>query len=708
MPSHAQNFSSLYTQANLAGGRAAPAYPVCLPVCTYSAFDSLVNTYPEHSIDPRYAYGRPAGVYASGFPFTAQETWFPQKGASKNFEESRVLSATYSYSSQTSFPSILSYATRVSQSADVPNALKIQAIVPTSDLDARGDAAFDSVAESDSPSSAAIIPLVKNGELTIGVSRSSESSSGNDGIPSGYKFNQETLDRLGELAIRSGRPASETRTETRPIAPPAQADADHAPVLPRAEIPPAQLPPTLQAPQLPPAQVQAPPPVRTETKPSQSQNYFINPLDDPNLVLPGSNAGLAAQSQGNLKPKARSQVDDIFDRLNQAQNIKPPPPPPVAKPNTQMQAEGPCLECAKKETPVLSQTETLEEIRKHFKDAPPLVQSAYKVMDVLYQRCDAHEKLVPLEYMLDGAHRPPGIPDSEYVHVSPTEFFDFKKVSDPKNHFYLKDSYPPGCRDMRKTPPVFHVAGSSSVKINQTNDKTEISVDVFNNNSNNSNGQYVTLSCSQTVRTAMANACMKAHKTTSPNGWFALNSTTIMSAGLEKDNCFKPIEFTASETIKPGDVFTKFTDEGHVMLIDSVGADPWGLSGIKNIDECHDNKHLDPENFDFTILQSYYGNRLSMARLSASDLVIRGGTDSGMDVGTQFIEMAKIACEAKFNGKPTSAVVQGKAGSKDKPGRRVAVIARHQGAVDAACMVDNCQPKLAGEECLKSCQGEAK
>jgi hypothetical protein len=144
--------------------------------------------------------------------------------------------------------------------------------------------------------------------------------------------------------------------------------------------------------------------------------------------------------------------------------------------------------------------------------------------------------------------------------------------------------------------------------------------------------------------------------------------------------CFDKITLTENESIQAGDVVAV---KGHVVMIDQVGADPFGLEHWKSVNDCI-LANMNVENFDFSVAQSSPSkNAIGINRYLAKDYLKES---SSMSAG--FREYAVQACKAHFLKKPISY-----AGS-------TSAIIRHRGTPE--CLGNPIS--LKGEECLKTCE----
>lgn len=155
-------------------------------------------------------------------------------------------------------------------------------------------------------------------------------------------------------------------------------------------------------------------------------------------------------------------------------------------------------------------------------------------------------------------------------------------------------------------------------------------------------------------------------------------STKFISAQNSNFTCFSNVNVTPSTTIKSGDIAAVV---GHVVMVDRVGSDPFGINKISKIEDC---ANVSSSQFDFSVMQSSPSkNGVGINRYIAKDYLNESGK-----MKTMFVEYAKASCRAKFNGQTIS------------PRSSDWGIIRHKGTSE--CVTQNI--KLAKQSCVSSCQ----
>lgn len=142
-------------------------------------------------------------------------------------------------------------------------------------------------------------------------------------------------------------------------------------------------------------------------------------------------------------------------------------------------------------------------------------------------------------------------------------------------------------------------------------------------------------------------------------------------------SCFENVTLTPAVSIKEGDIVGV---SGHVVAVDKIGADPFGLKNVNSVDDC---ANLNYRNFDIVIAQSSPSkNGIGMNKYEVRDYINESGK-----MKTAFVEMGKQACLAKFQNKNI------------KPASSAWGFVRHKGTAD--CVAE--RAVLEGESCTRAC-----
>lgn len=236
------------------------------------------------------------------------------------------------------------------------------------------------------------------------------------------------------------------------------------------------------------------------------------------------------------------------------------------------------------------------------------------------------------------------------------------------------------CYEVRKTPPIYDFGG----KPYTTSSKPSL-LDLFRGDGG-TGSEVFGMDCSGYIFSSLAVGGLrmltpdksKPLKASMISGIPAAAFKEPQSNGLK---CLDKIKLSATSTLQPGDVAAI---KGHVVMIDSVGADPFGLRLITKSADCTANK-ISPENFDFVISQSSPSKGSTGLNLYvAKDYLM----NESATYRTGFVQYAIAACKAKFGlaatvSSPNMSVVR----HKKTPECRASAMSM----TNQAC-VDTCQP----------------
>ncbi len=246
------------------------------------------------------------------------------------------------------------------------------------------------------------------------------------------------------------------------------------------------------------------------------------------------------------------------------------------------------------------------------------------------------------------------------------EYTDVKLLK--KTHYYHRgQTYGPNCANQDAKPLVYDYGGEPVVNATTIN--------VFKNSGG---GGALGIDCSAFVSTAAAVAGnLYSPSTTNKPFYSRFNSRDFINASVSGWGCYQNVKVSKGQWIQPGDIAGVV---GHVVMIDKVGEDPFGLSKVKNAAGCAD---LNIKNFDFSVIQSSsVKNSLGINRFIAKDYLPESSKMMSL-----FLGYAKQACLSQFDGTARNPVTSNYG------------IIRHQNT--AKCLA----PKvvLTNEACVSSC-----
>lgn len=242
------------------------------------------------------------------------------------------------------------------------------------------------------------------------------------------------------------------------------------------------------------------------------------------------------------------------------------------------------------------------------------------------------------------------------------------------SHYYIRDmnQYSEGCFNVRQSPLIYDYGGKPFGST-----AADSRIDLFKNNGDGTS--VLGIDCSAYVYTSMAAAGLRLKlgrplKASDSWAWGSSSYVEPQDNGL---TCLNKITVTPSSSLKAGDVVAVY---GHVVIIDSAGADPFGVRSVKSESEC---SKITSAQFDFVVAQSSPSKGgIGINYFSARDYL---PTSSKMKTGLE--KYAYYACLAKVNGKSY------------QPNLGTLSVVRHKGT--AECLAP--RVKLAREECIQSC-----
>lgn len=231
------------------------------------------------------------------------------------------------------------------------------------------------------------------------------------------------------------------------------------------------------------------------------------------------------------------------------------------------------------------------------------------------------------------------------------------------------------CFEVRNSPLIYDFGGKPYTAA--TNPKE---LNMFKNGG--SGTSVLGIDCSAFVFSSLALAGLKVDpsKTLKADLVHGIGSSAFKEPQSNGLKCLQKISVSATKTIEPGDIIAI---NGHVQIIDKVGADPFGLNAIQSVNDCNSSK-ISYTKFDFVVAQSSPSKGgIGINRFQARDYLAESSTFR--DGVTRY---AIAACKAKF----------GAASTIDSPSLS---IVRHKRSADCQAAplistfescVDSCRP----------------
>lgn len=244
-------------------------------------------------------------------------------------------------------------------------------------------------------------------------------------------------------------------------------------------------------------------------------------------------------------------------------------------------------------------------------------------------------------------------------------------------HPYYQENFDQkACFDSRSNPLIYDYGG----KPKTTTDANSL-LDFFNNSG--SGTSVLGIDCSGFIFSAIARAGLNL----APNKPLKAVSVNGVSARMFKDpsnnglTCFGSISINRNNNLRAGDIIAS---GGHVVMVDQVGADPFGLSRAKSLDDCTAS-NLSSDGFDFVISHSSpWKDGVGINRSHARDYLPSSDT-----FRTGLVSFAVAFCKSHYQ---TTTKVAAPVGDIN--------IVRHRGTPE--CLTSN-TVNLRYESCVAQC-----
>lgn len=240
-----------------------------------------------------------------------------------------------------------------------------------------------------------------------------------------------------------------------------------------------------------------------------------------------------------------------------------------------------------------------------------------------------------------------------------------------RTHFYYRhqNNLANNCVDQRAKPLVYDYGGKPDTKTGIWN--------MFMNSG--SGGSALGIDCSGFISTSLAAAGNRFNPEMNNKPITKLyGSSNFIDPVKENWTCYKSAVITYDNTLQPGDIGAVV---GHVVMVDKVQKDPFGLSFVTKVSQC---ESLKTDQFNFIIIQSSpEQNSVGINRYEAKEYLSSPGK-----MKTLFLAYAKAACLSKFDGVAR------------KPNTSIYGIIRHKQTSE--CLTD--RALLTRQSCVQNCQ----
>lgn len=268
----------------------------------------------------------------------------------------------------------------------------------------------------------------------------------------------------------------------------------------------------------------------------------------------------------------------------------------------------------------------------------PISISGLKVMATAYQSCDAIRE-APLDsdsknisgVQIVGTH-PNGVGKRRVI-----SNVDDLMRTDP---YYQKSEIASSCYDVRKFPMIYDYGGKP-VASSDPNSK-------LNYFSNAGSGTSVLgVDCAGYVFSAIAVAGLRLSPGKQMKGSlvYGLSAKMFMEPDKNGLSCFAKINVGEAGTLKAGDIISQ---NGHVVLVDSIGADPLGILSVSSVSDCD---HISLDRIDFVISQS----SPSIGGVGINRFIAKDYLKGNSTMRSGVLAYAQQACRARLTGQNVAA-----------------------------------------------------
>lgn len=291
-----------------------------------------------------------------------------------------------------------------------------------------------------------------------------------------------------------------------------------------------------------------------------------------------------------------------------------------------------------------------------------------KVLATAYQSCTSDEKK-PMDVSTENVR---GI---KIIGLHPDGVGNKRVISDidellASNYYYQGVVQGPQCQNIRSVPVIYDYGGKPSTRTGALN--------LFVNAGDGTS--VLGIDCSGYVFSALATAGLRLapNKAVKADLVHGLSSRAYLNPEKNGLTCFQRVSMGNTGTLKQGDIVAV---NGHVLIIDTVGADPLGIQKANSLEQCQE---IQISDFDFVVMQSSPSKEgIGINKFVAKDYLVDA---EKMRIG--FLKYAQDACRFRLQGK--SALPQSPS----------FLVIRHK--LTPSCLTG--QPvSLTGQACISSC-----
>ncbi len=201
------------------------------------------------------------------------------------------------------------------------------------------------------------------------------------------------------------------------------------------------------------------------------------------------------------------------------------------------------------------------------------------------------------------------------------------------SHYYIRGlASESNCADVKNNPLIYDYGGEPYISGNTISFQKDAGTGT----------KALGVDCSAYISSAIAVAGLR-YKPNVNNKTIFIRQTSdkFIDAAQSGFTCFKNITLTPQNSVQAGDVVGV---HGHVVTIDTVSADPFGLKLLKSAKEC---RSLNYKNFEIIITQS----SPSKNGIGINKYAVRDYLDESSKMRNAFVGMGEQACLAHFEKK---------------------------------------------------------
>lgn len=263
------------------------------------------------------------------------------------------------------------------------------------------------------------------------------------------------------------------------------------------------------------------------------------------------------------------------------------------------------------------------------------VQGAVKVLATAYQSCQSAR----IPAMNRATADAQGI---SIVGTHPNGVGKIRKVSSlsslQRTHYYIREGSDSGssCFKVPSNPLIYDYGGKPYAKSTDT-----ATLDLFKDAG--TGGSVLGIDCSGYVFSALAVSGLRLApgKKMKASLVYGVNARMMMNPESNGLGCMSHVKFSSSgQALKNGDILAS---TGHVVMIDAVPADPFGVFRIQKSSDCV-TANISHRNFDFDVLQSSPSKGgVGINRMRAADYL-----DESSSMREALVQYAVAACKSRF------------------------------------------------------------